>query len=105
MIEIYKTKDTVSKVYTVEKNILYRKISSSYGKNVVVMPQTLVPFALAYFHYRSHSGVQKLYELMRLNYYWPNMRIQYLNLLEAVYCVPPVKAQILVLQVLGYLGL
>jgi hypothetical protein len=74
MIEIYKTNNTVSKLYTVEKNILYRKISNPMERNVVVMPQSLVPFALAYFHYKSHSGVQKLYELMRLNYYWPNMR-------------------------------
>jgi hypothetical protein len=75
ILNLIQYNDTVSKVYTIEKNILYKKLQAPTEKNVIVLPQTLVPFALAYFHYKSHSGAQKLFELMKLNYYWPKMRV------------------------------
>ena len=40
----------------------------------VYVPKSLVPFALAYYHYKTHSGVKKMISLLKLNYFWPGMR-------------------------------
>ena len=72
MIEHLKTHD--SDVYTLQNNILVRINKNVTRPHLVYLPKSLVPFALAYFHYKTHSGVKKMLSLLKLNYFWPGMQ-------------------------------
>ena len=67
MIAYLKTHD--SDVYTLQNNILVRVNKNVTLPHLVYLPKSLVPFALAYFHYKTHSGVKKMLSLLKLNYF------------------------------------
>ena len=72
MIADLKTHD--SDVYTLQNNILVRVNKNVTLPHQVYLPKSLFPFALAYFHYKTHSGVKKMLLLLKLNYFWPGMQ-------------------------------
>ena len=41
--------------------------------NNIIVPRTLVPFVLAYFHLTSHAGTKKMRSYIRQKYFWPGM--------------------------------
>ena len=57
--------------FFVEQNIL--KISTLSKKDLIVLPRSLVPITLAYYHLMTHCGAKKLHSLIRLSFYWKNM--------------------------------
>ncbi len=40
----------------------------------IVVPKSLVCFVLGAFHFMSHAGAEKMFELIQLKYVWSNMR-------------------------------
>ena len=55
-----------------ENGILKRKLKS--GLTVLLVPLLLIPFVIAEAHWMSHSGAKKLSSLIKLQYWWKNMR-------------------------------
>ena len=55
-----------------ENGILKRKLKS--GLTVLMVPLLLIPFVLAEAHWMSHSGAKKLCSIIKLQYWWKNMR-------------------------------
>ena len=64
MIEYLKTHD--SDVYTLQNNILVQINKNVTLPHLVYLPKYLVPFALAYFHYKTLSGVKKMLSLLKI---------------------------------------
>jgi len=52
---------------------LCKKFNSQKTPQCIVIPNSLVPYVLALFHYQTHSGVKKLLATIRLKYYWKTM--------------------------------
>ena len=59
-------------VIFLEDGILKRKLKS--GLTVLMVPLLLIPFVLAEAHWMSHSGAKKLCSIIKLQYWWKNMR-------------------------------
>ena len=55
-----------------ENGILKRRLKS--GLIVLMVPLLLIPFVLAEAHWMSHSGAKKLSSIIKLQYWWKNMR-------------------------------
>ena len=55
-----------------ENGIFKRKLKS--GLTVIMVPLLLIPFVLAEAHWMSHFGAKKLPNIIRLQYWWKNMR-------------------------------
>ena len=64
-------KNNHSDRFFVEQNIL--KISTIGKKDLIVLPKSLVPVVLAFYHLMTHCGAKKLHGLIRLSFYWKNM--------------------------------
>ncbi len=47
--------------YFLNKNIIYKKFKDVTHKPVVVLPECLVPFAIAMYHLKTHGGAKKLF--------------------------------------------
>ena len=56
-----------------EDELTEEEISPLYR---IVVPKTLVPSLLAYFHYSAHSGAQTLEKQIRVDYYVPDLQKQ-----------------------------
>jgi hypothetical protein len=57
--------------FNIDKGILfydYRKQG-----NLIVVPKSLVPVVLAYYHFQCHAGIAKLTSMIRAKYWWANM--------------------------------
>ena len=63
----------VSESYYLSKNILNKKFKNESLPHNIVLPRSLVPFALAMLHFRSHSGKKKTYSAIRGVYWWKKM--------------------------------
>lgn len=74
MITYLKTHVGEGDIYSYHNGVLARVNKNPTLSPSVYLPKSLVPFALAYFHYKTHSGVKKMLALLKLNYYWPGMR-------------------------------
>ena len=72
MIAYLKLRD--SNVYALQNNILVHVNKNVTLPHLVYLPKSLVPFAVAYFHNKTHSGVKKMLSLLKLNYFWPGMQ-------------------------------
>jgi hypothetical protein len=62
------------KKFFLKNNILYYKGSSPYDLDRIVIPQSLVPTVLAFYHLQSHSGARKLFLTISQRYVWKAMR-------------------------------
>jgi Reverse transcriptase (RNA-dependent DNA polymerase)/RNase H-like domain found in reverse transcriptase/Integrase zinc binding domain/Integrase core domain len=60
--------------YFIKNDILMRTGGSSSEPDTIVLPEKLVPCALAYYHLLSHMGATKLYLTIKKKYCWPKMR-------------------------------
>ena len=60
--------------YFLQKGILYKKFKKQISPDNIILPRSLVPFALALYHFQTHAGSKKMYSTMRIKYYWQNMQ-------------------------------
>ena len=78
-IEIQKLKEHLEKNpnvttgYYISEGILKRSFKNPDLPHNIIVPRTLVPFVLAYFHLTSHAGTKKMRSYIRQKYYWPGM--------------------------------
>ena len=63
----------VSTGYYISEGILKRSFKNPDLPHNIIVPRTLVPFVLAYFHLTSHAGTKKMRSYIRQKYYWPGM--------------------------------
>jgi Reverse transcriptase (RNA-dependent DNA polymerase)/RNase H-like domain found in reverse transcriptase/Integrase zinc binding domain/Integrase core domain len=58
--------------YNMDKGILFY----DYKKqgNLIVVPKSLIPIVISYYHFQSHSGIAKLLGLIRTRFWWNNMQ-------------------------------
>ena len=66
--------DKPAGLYKVQNGILYKFFENKKRPCVIVLPKSLVMYALASSHFISHAGAEKLYSLIQLKYYWKSMR-------------------------------
>ena len=59
--------------YFMDKGILKRN-PKSLSHSVTVVPKNLIPFVMALFHFRSHSGSKKLFLEIRNKFWWNRMQ-------------------------------
>jgi hypothetical protein len=57
--------------YNIDKGILFY----DYKKqgNLIVVPNSLVPIVMAYYHFQTHAGINKLLSLIRTKFWWNRM--------------------------------
>ena len=73
-------KDLSFNNYFLQKGILHRKFETNKKigttrPSVIVLPKSLIMFALASAHFQSHAGSKKLCEFLRLQYFWKDMYV------------------------------
>ena len=56
-----------------EKNILCRHFKDTNQNSVITIPESLIPYVLALYHFKTHAGSKKMLATIRLKYYWRNM--------------------------------
>jgi hypothetical protein len=59
--------------YFLQKNILCKHFLADVHPSVIVLPECLVPFCIAMFHFKTHAGFKKLLATIKLQYFWKNM--------------------------------
>ena len=74
-----------------ENGILKRKLKS--GLTVLMVPLLLIPFVLE-AHWMIHSGAKKLSSIIKLQYWWKNMRFDIDEFSRGAYCVAFIKQTI-----------
>jgi hypothetical protein len=63
------------KKFFLKNYILYCKRSGPNDMGRIVIPQSLVPTVLAFYHLQSHSGAKKLFLTISQRYVWKSMRL------------------------------
>ena len=67
------------KLYILKNGIIFRKDHLSRSQNEpsesdrIFLPLQLVTCAIAWYHLQNHAGARPIYELMRTDYYYPNL--------------------------------
>ena len=93
------TNQTKSKMYIIKNGLLYRKKHSTQipsepdEADRIFVPLQLLACVIAYFHLQNHAGARSIFEMVRSEYYYPNLFYKIQDFTNSCYLCMMFKAR------------